>query len=603
MNRNRTFKVLAIFMVVGMLLGACATATTAPATMVPATAVPATEAPVAPTTAPAAATAAVPTNLPRNETIFISGAAWGPASTWNPFQPGNLANTTGTVGLVYETLFGFDPLSGKLTPWLASSGTWKDANTYDVTLRTGLTWSDGQPLTADDVVYTFELGKTNTTLWFAPVWTAQGLTGVTSSDATHVEFTFTNPIYQQWDNNLYNIPIVPKHLWQNKTADDIANGTNANPVGSGAYLYLATGQDRNVWQRNDSWWGISVFGKPAPKYIVDIRTSSNNVALGMVLQGQLDLSNNFLPGVAGLEDNGLVGTYFAKAPYMLAANTAYLVLNLTMKPLDDPAFRKALAYAIDTPTIVQKAYANLVTVSTPGGLLPALSQYDDTAVQASLGYHFDTAKAKQMLAAAGYKTGSDGFVTNKDGSPIKLTVTCPNGWTDWMAAIGVIASSAQAAGIDVVAATPAQSDWNTAMQGGTFQLTLQNNTPLTNTPWTTYNALFAHPIVAQMQNGNYGRYTNQAMFDAVDALGRVQATDTAGMKAAVSKIQTLMLTDMPVIPLWYNGAWAQWTVGPTAVWTGFPTSTSTSPTYPITWNGYWQTGGLQTLINIKLVTP
>ena len=85
------------------------------------------------------------------------------------------------------------------------------------------------------------------------------------ADATHVEFTFTNPIYQEWDNNLYNIPIVPKHLWASKTADDIATGANANPVGSGAYLYLATGQDRNVWQRNDNWWGISsVWYSPHP---------------------------------------------------------------------------------------------------------------------------------------------------------------------------------------------------------------------------------------------------------------------------------------------------------------------------------------------------
>jgi peptide/nickel transport system substrate-binding protein len=605
---KRLIAVLSILIGVSMLLGACAPAATPAPTAMPApTTAPAapaaTQAPAAPAAPAAAATAAVPTDLPRNQTLFISGAAWGPASTWNPFQVGNLANTTGTVGFVYETLFGFDPLSGQLLPWLAQSGTWTNPTTFDVTLRDGLTWSDGQPLTADDVVYTFTLGKTNSALWFAPLWSQQGLTGVTSADATHVEFTFTNPIYQEWNNELYNIPIVPKHLWQNKTADDIATGANANPVGSGAYLYLATGQDRNVWQRNDNWWGIKVFGTPAPKYIVDIRTSSNNVALGMVLQGQLDLSNNFLPGVGSLVDNGYAGTYFAKAPYMLAANTAYLAMNLSMKPLDDPAFRKALAYAIDVPSIIQAAYAGLVTASTPGGLLPALSQYDDTATQAKLGYHFDTATAKQMLASAGYKTGSDGFVTNKDGSPIKLTVTCPNGWTDWMAAINVIASSAQKAGIDVVAQTPAQSDWNTALQGGTFQLTLNNNTPLTNTPWTTYNSLFIHPIVAQMQNGNFGRYNNQAMFDAVDALGRVQASDTAGMKAAVSKIQTLMLTDYPVIPLWYNGAWAQWTIGPTAAWTGFPASTATKPTYPITWNGYWQTGGLQTLINLKPVTP
>jgi peptide/nickel transport system substrate-binding protein len=607
--KKQLYFLVALLVAATMVLSACGAAATTPAPA-PATVAPATVAPAPATVAPAtsapataAPTAAVPTDLPRNETIFISGAAWGPASTWNPFQPGNLANTSGTVGLVYETLFGFDPLSGKLFPWLADSGTWKDDSTYDLTLKSGLTWSDGQPLTADDVAYTFGLGKTDTALWFNSLYTVAGLTGVTATDATHAEFTFTNPVYQQWDNFLYNLPIVPKHLWSTKTADDIATGANANPVGSGAYLYLATGQDRNVWQRNDKWWGIGTFGTPAPKYIVDIRTSSNNVALGMVLQGQLDLSNNFLPGVASLVDNGYAATYFPKAPYMLAANTAYLAMNLSKKPLDDPAFRKALAFAIDVPSIVKTAYANLVNASTPGGLLPALSRYDDTAVQASLGFSFDTAKAKQMLAAAGYKAGADGFVTNKDGSPIKLQVTCPNGWTDWMAAINVISSSAQAAGINLVAATPDQGAWNTALQSDTFDTTLQNNTALSNTPWTVYNALFAHPIVDQMQAGNFGRYNNQAMFDAVDALGRVKATDDAGEKAAVSKIQTIMLTDMPVIPLWYNGAWAQWDNGPTAVWTGFPTSSSSSaPTYPITWSGYWQTGGLQTLINLKLAT-
>jgi peptide/nickel transport system substrate-binding protein len=61
-----------------------------------------------------------------------------------------------------------------------------------------------------------------------------------------------------------------------------------------------------------------------------------------------------------------------------------------------------------------------------------------------------------------------------------------------------------------------------------------------------------------------------------------------------------MLTDMPVIPLWYNGAWAQWT---STNWSGISTSASTTPAYPITWNGYWQTGGLQTLINLTPVNP
>jgi peptide/nickel transport system substrate-binding protein len=496
---------------------------------------------------------------------------------------------------VYEVLYNLDPQTGKLTPWLAESSTWTDANTFDLTLREGLTWSDGEALTAEDVKFTFELGQKYAALWFAPVW--KYLTAVNVVDATHLQFTFTDPLYQEWDNDLLNVPIVPKHLWESMTEEQITVGANEKPVGSGAYLYLSNAEDRNIWVRNENWWGIGVFGKPAPKYIVDIRTASNNIAMGMVLKGELDLSNNFLPGVATLADQGYVKTYFAQAPYMLSANTAVLFLNTTMKPMDDAAFRKALAFAIDTPSIVNTAYANLVKAADPTGLLPVLDRFVDKDVTARLGYSFDTAKAKDMLAAAGYKdVDADGFVEAPDGSAIKLEVTCPSGWTDWMAAIDIIAKSAQAAGINIVAATPDYGAWNTAIQGGTFNMTLNNWANMSNTPWTLYNLLFNHPIREQMQSGNFGRYDSQEMFDLVDGLAKIPTTDEEAMKVQLSKIQELMLTDMPMIPLWYNGLWAQFSE---SAWTGWPTETSANPTLPTTWSGYWQLGGLQTLINLK----
>lgn len=599
MNR-KLIALVSLALALTLVLTACATPATPTPQVIRETGVPvvvtATPGPTAkpePTSAPKPAE----TTFPRNETLYVSGAAWGPPSTWNPFQPGSLANTTGTIGLLYEFLFAYDPLSGKMTPWLAESGKWSDPNTFEVTLRKGLTWSDGKPLTAADVKFTFELGKKYSALWFAPMWSY--LTGVEAVDETHVKFTFKDPLYQEFENRLYNVPIVPKHLWEGRSEQDITVGANEKPIGSGAYLYLATGADRNIWQRNENWWGASVFGKPAPKYIVDILTSSNNVALGMVIKGELDLSNNFLPGVAELARKGYVQTYFADAPFMLSANTAVLFLNTKKKPLDDPAFRRALAFAIDVPSIVNVAYAQLVKAASPAGLLPSLEKYIDKDVVARLGYTFDTAKAKQMLAAAGYKdVDNDKFVEAPDGSKIALQVTCPQGWTDWMAAIDVIAKSAQAAGINIKAATPDYGAWNTALQGGTFDMTLNNWASMSNTPWTLYNLLFWHPITPQMQNGNFGRYENQKLFDLVDALAKVPMSDEAGMKAACSKIQEAMLTEMPMIPLWYNGLWAQWS---NASWTEWPTEKSAKPTLPTTWSGYWQLGGLQTLINLKPV--
>jgi peptide/nickel transport system substrate-binding protein len=588
MKRSTLYLALSLLLAASLLVAACAQAVETPVE------------PTAPGEPPAAPPPAAPPTeviFDRGETLYISGAAWGPPSTWNPFVTWAHANTTGTVGLLYETLFLYDPLSGTFTPWLAESGEWTDADTYEIVLRQGMTWSDGAPLTAADVAFTFELGQQYPALWFSPTWNY--LDSATAVDEYTVRFEFTDPLYQEWANSLYNIAIVPMHLWADLDEEQITSGANENPVGSGAYLYESHSEDRNVWLRNESWWATELLGlQVAPRRIVDIRTASNNVALGMVIKGELDLSNNYLPGIADLSERGYVSTYFADAPYMLSANTAVLFLNTTQPPLDDPAFRRALAFSINTDDIVNVAYANLVRAADPTGLLPSLSQYMDQDVLSRLGFSYDPAQARALLAQAGYvDRDNDGFVEAPDGSTIALEVTCPFGWTDWMEAISIIAASAQAAGINVQAVTPDYGAWNTALTTGTFDMTLNNWAGMSNTPWTLYNLLFRHPISEVMGSGNFGRYDSQAMFDLVDALAAVPVTDTAGMQAVCSDIQELMLTDMPVIPLWYNGLWAQYS---NATWTSWPgESAEAPPGLPSTWAGYWQMGGLMTLTTLE----
>lgn len=535
----------------------------------------------------------------RSETLYVSGAAWGPPNDWNPFIAWSKANTTGTIGLVYETLYMFDGLTGEFIPFLAESGEWVDEDTYQMTLREGLTWSDGEALTADDVAFTIGLAKDYDSLFWAPMW--KYLNEIVVDGDTGLTFEFTDPLYQEFANNIYNIPIAPKHIWADRTEEEVTAGLNENPVGSGAYLYESHSEDRNVWIRNENWWGIDVFGLPAPKRIVDIRTSSNNAALGMVLKGELDLSNNYLPGVAALADQGYVTTYFADAPYMLAANTAVLFLNTTKSPMDDAEFRRALAYAINTDDIVEVAYANLVTAASPSGLLPSLSQFIDEDLMDSKGWYFDTAKAKSILAAAGYTdVDGDGFVEAPDGSAIALEVTCPAGWSDWMAAIAVISDSAKEAGINIEDVTPDYNVWNDSLTQGTFDMTLNNWAVLSNTPWTLYNLLFNEPIQEIMGSGNFGRYDSQEAFDLVDELAAVPVDDIAGMQAVCSDIQQIMMDEVPMIPLWYNGAWAQYN---DSTWTNWPTEAEDTPNYPpVTWNGYWQTGGLLMLIDLELVS-
>ena len=168
-----------------------------------------------------------------------------------------------------------------------------------------------------------------------------------------------------------------------------------------------------VWIKNDAWWGKTALNLDVkPKYIVDIVNGANNVALGLLMQGGIDLSNNFLPGVATLVDKGYVSTYYKAAPYMLSAQHG-VARHQRPQEADwtTPEFRLAIAYAVNVPDIVNKVYGNIVKAADPTGLLPTWDKYIDAAQRDALGFKYDPAKAEAILADAGYKKGGDGFYT------------------------------------------------------------------------------------------------------------------------------------------------------------------------------------------------
>ncbi len=192
---------------------------------------------------PAATGAAqvIPTSYPRSETLYTGGTMWGPPTDFNPVAAGYV---TGTLGLLYETLFLYNPINDKFTPWLAQSGSWTGAKEYTLKLRSGLTWSDGQALTADDVVYTVNLGKLSSVPYSTLLNFLQSATKV---DALTVKFTFSKALYQEWSNSLYTVAIVPAHLWGTRTAETDVLTFNTSPHprsrGSGAYQLLTYDHD------------------------------------------------------------------------------------------------------------------------------------------------------------------------------------------------------------------------------------------------------------------------------------------------------------------------------------------------------------------------
>ena len=601
-------RVVALLAVVAIAASACGGSTATPTVAAPGATTGATPAPVAtPATTPAAAAVngtLPPTDTtvyPRAEPLYTSGKQWGAPSTWNPFDS-NMA--MGVVGLQYETLFLYDPIKDAYTPWLASGGSWDSAKTtYTINVRQGVKWSDGTALTAADVAFSLNIYQ-NAALG-SNLFTIVDKV-VASGNNVVVTFKGT-PAYQEFSSALYNDPIVPAAIWTAKNDANILKFLNQGGVGSGPYTYKTAAQDRMVWVKNPTWWATAALSLTVkPTYVVDIVNSSNNAALGELLSGGLDLDNNYLPGIAQIVNGGYgVTTYFAAAPYMLGGNTAWLVPNTKKAPLNDPAFRRALAEAIDPNNVVVKDYGNIVAKADPTGLLPVWSKYIDTAQVTSLGATFDATKAKADLAAAGYKLGSDGFVTNKDGTAIKLNLEVPDGWSDWMEAETLIAKDAAAAGININPTHPAYAtvvnDRNgTATAAPTFDLVINNDVQIGNTPWVYYDYIFRQPQIAAgaARNRNYEQYDNAAAWALVQQLDKTPVEDTATMKTICSQLQKIQLTDEPIIPLWYNGEWSQVN---NSVWTNWPSST-TNQVQPATWNGYWQMGAIYMLTNLKPVT-
>jgi peptide/nickel transport system substrate-binding protein len=540
------------------------------------------------------------TAYPRSQTLITSGTQWGNIAGTNPYV-GNYA--AGMVGLVNETLLRFDPVKGDYINWLASSATWTGPKQYTIVARSGVKWANGKPFTGSDVAFNLNLTRFNTSTWNNLYLNVKAI--VTHGNSVVINFKST-PNYVQWQNAMWNIPMIsPAQAKDNITnAASLTTYSPGNPIGTGPYQMDSKGYDpttRVVYVKKAHWWAADqhLSPSPAPKYIIDLVNTSNTNSLSAVLAGVEDLNNNYLPGVNKLVDKGKVTTYFSKAPYMLSANTAWLEPNTTHKPLNDPTFRRALAQAINVNQIVTQDYANLVLPANPTGLLPTWNKYVDSAAVTANGFSYSASEAAAALTKAGYKKDGSGMFKNKDGSKINLQIAVPQGWSDWEAARDMIVSSAKAAGIKITAKVKDFNTWQTDRNTGKFDLVIDNAYQLSDNPWTYWNGVFHLPVIKAGTGqtfANFERYSNPTAWSLVQKLDKTPPSETAAITQINSQLQTTLMKDLPMIPLWYNGVWAQFT---SKYWTDWPSDGTSRQYIPAMWRGYLQLTGIDAITHLK----
>ncbi len=534
------------------------------------------------------------------ETFFVAGFQWGPPNNFNPLGPspawpcGNAQ-----IQLIYETLLRFNMLDGSLQPGLGAELKEVDGQTLDVPLQEGTKWQDGSELTAEDVVFTFELAKDNE-LSYSNVW--EYLESVTATDPRTIQFKAkSNPLnLLPIRNALATTLILPKAVWSKLDAKKLQTDTNLKPIGSGPFTIDKADQTQINLARFDDYWGKALYGTPAMTTINHPIFRSNNDGDLKLESGEIDASQQFTAQIWKMWEKGKpVGTWLKEKPYYLPGNTPLLQINNKVKGLDNPLVRRAIAFAIDTPNIAATAMSDYSDPANASLILPTGYEekfYDQAAVD-SQGWKYDPDKAVEILEGElKAKKGSDGIYELPDGTRLgPWTMITPTGWSDWQTACEVTVKSLKAVGMDVATEFPQAPQVTSKMQNGDFELACWSASGVSPaSPWSRFRDLMDSRGAAPLGKTtffNFIRFSDPAVPGLLDQAGA--ATSDEERRTVYQQLDAIFREKVPAVPLMYRPL--EFYEFNETNWTGFPTSENAFAP-PM-----WQGAGIQWLFKLKKV--
>ena len=493
------------------------------------------------------------------DALLIAGFQWGPPTTFNPLSPTAAWPAAANVmQIVYETPLRWNILTGDIMPGLAAKYTVDGTNSVTLTLQDGLTFSDGSPCTAKDVVSSYELGKKNTGINVASFWQLADSMEATDDKTVVVKINQKSKNVSNVLRMLTENYVLPDAVFSKIADDKLPTEVMNTPIGTGPFTLDKADQTQVVLKRNDSYWGKTFYGGlPVMSQIIHPIFKSNEDGNIKFQAGELDIMQQFVSQIWKMWEGGKpVGTFLKDKPYYVPGSMPMLLMNTTKKGLDNPVVRKAIATAIDYASIAETAmsgYSDQVQASLimPSGAESKFFNKDDVAAN---GWKYDAAGAEKLLTDAGAKKGSDGvYVLNGTRlGPYKLIT--PTGWTDWNASCEIIAKSLKAIGIDCSTNFPQQAETTQAIQGGTFDMAVWYVSGVNPaTPWARFKDIMSQSEMQPLGKttfANYGRWKN----DSVEAMltEAAQATDDAGKKAAYDKLDALYRKEVPACPIMYR---------------------------------------------------
>ena len=567
-------------------------------------------------------------DLPREETLYFGGQQWDPIVGYNPLGD-NMNNglilsaaPRGTRTVMFETLYMYNALDGKLYPLLADGDyVWNDDLTeLTLKIKPAAKWSDGTPVTADDVVATWDIStkiQNGTYTGYSPyIESIENKDGdVLIKAKLNDEGKPANPL--QVLDFLTGVYIVQKEWAEalcakhNDDATAIRTDPTPDAVYSGPYGPYFANDQLVAFVRNDNYWGqdASMWGKlPAPKYMAHTIYKDNDATLVAFQAGQIDVDQQFIANVQKLwEEQGLpVATYIDEAPYGICVTMPTAWYNMDIPVMQVKELRKAIAMAVDYDNIIENAMTNQSPsfADVPRSVMNPTdgeqAMYDHEAVKDLQWVGKDIEGAKKLLDEAGIvDTDGDGY-RELDGKKIELNACCPNGWTDWMAAMEDVAKAGQAIGIDITTNYPTWDIYQTVYTKASqteYAIFMQSPAGANPaSPWARVRALMSSEFLGKDNNwsGNFGHYQNDRIDEILAAIPLT--TDEAELKALYTEATEIYLTEVPSFSLMYRPE--VFHAVNESVWTGYPEAGDGNNIPPMDCtDGY----GIAALYNLELV--
>ena len=533
--------------------------------------------------------------LPRNETLYVAGMQWSTFQTFNPLNPNPTWPAIGENAYTFEPLFVFNVATGNLDPLLGKELTFTDDTTAVVTLHDGTHWQDGEPLTVDDVVFTFEIARENSVRNYATFW--DYVDSVTATGDRTIEFKLNADqlnagLLKRW---LSNAHILPEHIWagQDPFTFTFYDEEQGWPIGTGPYTLTIAEPERMVWDRDDNWWGAEAgfMELPEPLRLVWIITGTEENRAQLMSNNQLDSVMNLTLGAfeAIQARNPNVEAWYSELPYAWADPCPrQLSFNMEAAPWDSVNMRQAISSIIDRQQIIDIAYEGTSTPSSTmfvqyGGMDPFINAVND----AGMGFSptADVAAGQALIEGEGYVLNGSGLY-EKDGEVLAADIIVNNSSIEYTRTVDVLVEQFRAAGIDAVSRPVTGATHGDLYQNGDFQLSYDwDSCGSVNEPWNSMNQYTTHfyaPIGERVPGGNnQSRWNTEgtaAYTEIIDVVGTLPLGDPT-IPDMVVEAYRYFYDELPFVPLVQASKLVPFD---TTYWSGWPTQEN-NYNHPATW--------------------